>query len=204
MVSASAAGALTVGQMVCVEFTTRTGRAIRLLGCLADATEEHLMVDALDGSSSRPGVGDQVVVSTLIGRSVQQASTTVLVGGDLGGKRMMVRRPAAFLEANRRRHQRVGVKVPVSWFEIERGPGEIGTGHTIDVSIGGLMFSTSDAPIAPDEHVVLLIELPGRTIAGICVVRSVRPDPASAGASKIGIEWSALADLDRAALAQLG
>jgi hypothetical protein len=199
--AAAGTGAVSVGQMVCVEFTTRAGRPIRLFGCLAESTDDHLLIDALDGSSTRPGIGESVVVSTLIGRAVQHSSTTVLAGGDLGGRRMMVRHPVAFLEGNRRRHDRVVLKLPVTFFEIERGPSTFATGVTIDISISGLLFGTTSASVAAGERIVLLVELPGRTVAGICEVRSMRDDK---GTFRVGIEWVALPDLDRAALAALG
>jgi hypothetical protein len=188
-------------QMVCIEFTTRAGRPIRLFGCLVEATDEHLLVDSIEGGSTRPGVGEQVVVSMLIGRAVQQASTTVLVGGEPGGKRVMVRRPVAFSDSNRRRHERLGVSAAVTWFAVDRGPSAFATGKTVDLSIGGLLFTSTGASVSSGERIVLLIELPGRTVAGICVVRSAREDN---GTWRIGVEWTAIAELDRAALAQAG
>jgi hypothetical protein len=191
-------GSIATGQMVCIEWSTRAGRAIRLLGYLSEATEEHLLVEGLEGSATRPAAGDSVSLSTLIGRTVQQASTTVL--SDSGTRRLMLRRPLALLAGNRRRHDRVGVRLPIEWFEIERGPQEMHSGQTLDVSVGGVLLITSGEAVAVGQRIVMLLQLPTRKVAGIAEVRSWRTDPAGA---KVGVQFVALADLDRAALAQI-
>jgi hypothetical protein len=196
----SARGSLDNGQMVCVEFATRAGRPIRLLGCLAEATDEHLLIEAVDGSTTRPGVGDKVSISTLIGRSVQQASTTVLMSGDDRSRRLMVRRPLAFIDGNRRRYERVSARLPVVWFAVEQGPDGARPGNTVDVSVGGAQMVTDGEPAAVGERLVLLLELPNRHVPVVGEVRSWREDPAG---SRVGLEFVALADLDRAAIAHL-
>jgi PilZ domain-containing protein len=193
-------GSVERGQMVCVEFTTRAGRGIRLLGCLAEATEDHLLIEAIEGSATRPSVGESVSVSTLIGRNVQQAATTVLMSGD-GRSRLMLRRPLAFLPGNRRRHDRVSTRLPMEWFAVEHGPREARSGHTVDLSIAGLqMATTAGDAVASGERIVVVIELPARHVPAVCEVRSWRDD---AGGARIGVEFVALSDLDRAALAHL-
>jgi hypothetical protein len=145
-------------------------------------------------------VGESVAVSTLIGRSVQQAATTVLMSGD-GRARLMLRRPLAFLPGNRRRHERVSTRLPVDWFGVELGPREVRSGHTLDLSIAGLqMATTAGDAIAGGERIVIVMELPARHVAAVCEVRSWRED---GGGARVGIEYVALADLDRAALAHL-
>ena len=198
--NAATGGSLDSGQMVCVEFSTRAGRPIRLFGYLSEATEDHLLVEAIEGSTTRPGVGDKVTISTLIGRAVQQASTTVLMSGDDRSRRLMVRRPLAFIDGNRRRHERVTARLPLTWFDVELGPEQTRTGQTVDVSIGGAQIITSGAPIATGERIVAVLELPNRHVPVVCEVRSWRDDPAGA---RLGVEFVALADLDRAALAHL-
>jgi hypothetical protein len=198
--SMPAGGSLDSGQMVCVEFATRAGRPIRLFGCLSEATDDHLLIEAIDGSTTRPSVGEKVSISTLIGRSVQQASTTVLMSGDDRSRRLMVRRPLAFIDGNRRRHERVTTRLPLQWFEIERGPTGTREGHTVDVSVGGVQMVTDGEPVAIGDRIVALLELPTRHIAAVCEVRSWRDD---VGGARVGIEFVALADLDRAALAHL-
>jgi hypothetical protein len=185
---------------VCVEFSTRAGRSVRLLGCLADATDEHLLIEAIEGSATRPSVGDSVSVSTLIGRSVQQAATTVLMSGD-GRARLMLRRPVAFLPGNRRRHERVSTRLPIEFFAVEQGAGASRAAYSVDVSIAGLqMATTAGDPVPPGERVVIVMELPARHVAAVCEVRSWRDD---GGAARVGIEFVALAELDRAALAHI-
>jgi hypothetical protein len=200
MVNAAPGGSLDSGQMVCVEFTTRAGRPIRLLGYLSEATDEHLLIEAIEGSTTRPAAGDSVAISTLIGRSVQQASTTVLMGGDGSARRLMVRRPLAFIDGNRRRHERITARLPLVWFDVENGPGDARQGQTVDVSVGGAQLITNGEPIAVGERVVAVLELPGRHVPAVCEVRSWRDD---AGGARMGVEFVALADLDRAALAHL-
>jgi hypothetical protein len=193
-------GSIERGQMVCVEFTTRAGRPVRLLGCLAEATDEHLLIEAIEGSVTRPSVGESVSVSTLIGRNVQQAATTVLMSGD-GRARLMLRRPLAFLPGNRRRHERVTTRLPVQWFAVEEGPESSRDGHTVDLSIAGLQMTTAAGDeVAAGARIVVVMELPARHVAAVCEVRSWRGDAAGA---RVGIEFVALADLDRAALAHL-
>jgi PilZ domain-containing protein len=193
-------GSIATGQMVCIEWSTRAGRSIRLLGFLAEATEEHLMVEGLEGSATRPGVGDTVSLSTLVGRTVQQASTAVLASSETSSRRLMLRRPLALLEGNRRRHDRVGVHIACEWFEVEAGPGAVRAGQTVDVSVGGVLLLTSGEPVATGERIVLTLVLPGRRVAGIAEVRSWRPEGAGA---RVGVQFVALAELDRAALAQI-
>ena len=187
--------------MVCVEFSTRAGRAIRLLGYLSEATEEHLLIEAIEGGATRPSVGDSVSISTLIGRSVQKASTTVLHGSDVGSRRLLLRRPLAFMDGNRRRHDRVTARIPITWFELEQGPRSARDARTIDISIGGAQLATDPEPIGVGDRIVTLLELPNRHVPIVCEVRSWRLDGAGA---RTGVEFVALADLDRAALAHLG
>jgi hypothetical protein len=198
MSATPAAGSIATGQMVCIEWSTRTGRAVRLLGYLAEATDEHLMVEGLEGSTTRPTVGESVSLSTLVGRTVQQASTTVLA--ESSSRRLMLRRPLALLEGNRRRHDRVGVRLECEWFEVERGPGVLHTGQTLDVSVGGALLVTSGEAVATGERIVLMLKLPGRHVAGVAEVRSWRDD---SNGARLGVQFVALAELDRAALAQI-
>jgi hypothetical protein len=184
--------------MVCVEFTTRAGRSVRLLGCLVEATEEHLLIEGVEGSAMRPVVGESVMVSTLIGRSVQQASTRVLHGGEAGSRRLMLRRPIGFLEHNRRRHERVATRVGLHWFTIDAGPLTASEGYTLDLSTGGLLFATTSGAPEQGARVVTVVDLTPRRIAAVGDVRSARVD---GDGSRIGVEFVALADLDRAALA---
>jgi PilZ domain len=193
-------GSLDSGQMVCVEFTTRAGRPIRLFGYLSEATDEHLLIEAIEGSTTRPASGDSVSISALIGRSVQQASTTVLMGGDGSPRRLMLRRPLAFIGGNRRRHERVTARLPLTWFDVERGPASSRTGQTVDVSVGGAQLITSGEPAAAGDRIVAVLELPNRHVPVVCEVRSWRDDP---GGARMGVEFMAIADLDRAALAHL-
>ena len=187
------------GQMVCIEFSTRAGRSVRLLGCLSEATEEHLMVDALEGSTLRPGVGASVSLSTIVGRSVQQSSTTVLVSGD--PRRLLLRRPLALLEGNRRRHERIGVRVAIEWFEVERGPSAVRSGHTLNLSVGGALLDTTGEEVAVGERLVMIVQLLDRHVAGVAEARSCRTEPS--GGLRMGVQFLALADLDRAAIAHL-
>jgi hypothetical protein len=200
-ISSGGTSSIAIGQMVCIEFATRGSRAVRLLGCLAEATDDHLLVDSLEGSTMRPQVGESVVVSILLGRAVTQAGTTVLHGSETGSRRLMVRCPLAFLEGNRRRHNRLGTRVPLEWFEIGRGPNAWAEGQTTDISIGGLQYVTRSDQVAAGDRVVLILGLPSRKVATVCEVRSARPDP---GGTRVGVQFVALGDLDRAALAQLG
>jgi hypothetical protein len=186
------------GQMVCIEFSTRGGRAVRLLGCLSEATEEHLLVEALEGSTLRPKAGESVSVSTLVGRTVQHASTTVLMSND--SRRLMVRRPLAMLDGNRRRHERMGMRVPVEWFEVEQGPTASRHGTTVNISVGGVLIETDGAEIAVGERLVLLLQLPNRRVPAVAEVRSWRAEGPGA---KLGVQFIGLADLDRAAVAHL-
>jgi hypothetical protein len=183
---------------VCVEFSTRPGRAVRLLGCLVEATPEHLLVEGIEGSSMRPAVGATVAVSTLIGRAVQSASTTVLLGGESASRRLMLRRPVAFSDANRRRHERVGKTVPLQWFAVDDGPARAVPGQTVDLSTGGLLFTTGATSVQVGARVVAVLDCSSRCIATVGDVRSVRADGDGA---RVGVEFVAIADLDRAALA---
>jgi hypothetical protein len=198
-VSRMAGGVIETGQMVCIEFSTRAGRAVRLLGYLSEATEEHLLVEALEGSTTRPQPGERVSFSALIGRTVQQASTTVLVSGD--ARRLTLRRPLALLEGDRRRHERVGVHLPLDWFEIEQGPDPMHSGQTLDVSISGAQFETDRTMVAVGTRIVAMVRLAERRLAGIAEVRSCRET--DTGAARVGVLFVALADLDKAALAHL-
>jgi hypothetical protein len=195
---APATGTLAIGQMVCVEFSTRAGRSVRLLGCLVEATSEHLLIEGIEGSSMRPAVGETVTVSALIGRTVHSASTPVLHGGESSSRRLMLRRPVAFSDANRRRHERVTKSVPVQWFPVDDGPSSAARGQTVDLSTGGLLFTTTATAVEVGARVVVVIDCASRHIAAVADVRSARADGDGA---RVGVEFVAIADLDRAALA---
>jgi hypothetical protein len=86
----------------------------------------------------------------------------------------------------------------VRWFTVDDGPGAASEGQTLDLSTGGLLFTTRATPVAVGARVVTVIDCVSRHIATVGDVRSVRID---GDAARIGVEFVAVADLDRAALA---
>lgn len=190
---------LTIGQMVCLEFSTPTGRPVRVFGHLAEATNRYLLVEGLTGATARPMLEDLITVSTMVGRLVRSAETRLLRVVEAGSPRIALRRPPALTaQCNKRRHPRIELAVQAKCADIDDGGLTWFEGETVDISLGGLQIRTVIQPNVQIGHrLMVVLELRDQSIPLICEVRAIRNHPRDGGLVRYGAEIVAVTPLDR-------
>jgi hypothetical protein len=196
---------LDIGQMVCIEFSTPSGRPARLFGHLAEATGKHLLVEGLTGATARPMLEDILTVSTMVGRLVRSAETRVLRVVEPGATRIALRRPPALTaQTNRRRHPRLDLAVQARCVDLEDPALRWFDGETVDMSLGGLQLRCVLQPSVDVGHrMVVVLALRDQSVPLICEVRAIRNNPRDGGLVRYGVEIVAITALDRLLVGQL-
>jgi hypothetical protein len=196
---------LDIGQMVCLEFSTPSGRPARLFGHLAEATAKHLLIEGITGATARPMLEDIVNVSTMVGRNVRSAETRVLRIVEPGATRIALRRPPALTaQTNRRRHPRIDLAVQAKCVDLEDPTLRWFEGETVDISLGGLQIRTALQPGVETGHRMLVnLLLRDQAVPLICEVRAIRNHPRDGGLVRYGVEIIAITPLDRLVVGQL-
>lgn len=190
--------------MVCLEFTSSTGRLVRLFGHLAECSPEHILASGLSGNAARPTLGDAVTVTLLIGRNVRTAETQILRIADPGQTRLALKRPAAFVTSDRRRQNRVSTNAPAKWVCLDNPDLSFTSCEIVDVSVGGAMLRASAVPGAePGARILVALDLPERRTIALAEIRTVRDNPQDGGLRRYGIEFTAVPSLDRIAIDKL-
>jgi hypothetical protein len=196
---------LDIGQMVCVEFSTPSGRPARLFGHLAEATAKHLLIEGITGATARPMLEDIITVSTMVGRMVRSAETRVLRVVEPGATRIALRRPPALTaQSNRRRHPRLDLALQAKCIDLDDPTLRAFEGETVDISLGGLQIRCALQPGVETGHrMLVLLEMRDQSVPLLCEVRAIRNHPRDGGLVRYGVEIIAITALDRLVVGQL-